>query len=779
MSEQLIKQFVSIGLSEDKAKETLKNESLSKTLSELIVETNKYLNTNNGFNKSVGKLIYQTATTIKSQIRSHLPLLIEYIAKEKIDTEIKLSAAIDYLLANPSNQIDINSFESSAGVGVTVTEDQIRSTVKSVIDKHRTELTEKRYRFNCGLIMTELKKSLKFADGKALKAEVDQQILQLLGPKTEQDLAKPAKDKTNKVVNESKPKTVNESNDLAENYSNFIELLKNKTHFHKPGENFKTDGYVLTDKTNELIKQHLKATGGKVMTRFPPEPNGILHIGHAKAVNVNFGYAEAFNGCCYLRYDDTNPEKEEERFVRDIKEVIEWLGYKPYKITYSSDNFDQLYEFAVRLIQKDLAYVCHQKQEEIKGFNPPPSPWRTRPVVESLKLFEDMKKGKLSEGEATLRMKVTLEEGKQDPVAYRIKFIEHHRTGNKWCIYPTYDFTHCLCDSIENITHSLCTKEFQSRRSSYYWLCNALDIYCPVQWEYARLNMNYTVVSKRKIAKLIDEKIVNDWNDPRLFTLTALRRRGYPPEAINTFVAKMGLTGALTSVEPSMLEAVVRDILNTTAPRAMAVLNPLKIRITNFPSNTPLVPIYLEVPDFPSDPTNKSNHLIPFEREIFIERDDFRETDDKNYRRLTLKQRVGLKHAGYVLEVSKVIRSDDNQIESLEAVCYKTTDVEKPKSFIHWVSTPILCEVRLYEPLFNHKNPEDPNEVPNGFISDCNRNSLTVIKEAFVDASVKYAKPYDKYQFERVGFFSADPDSKLGRLVFNRTVSLKEGTGKN
>jgi glutaminyl-tRNA synthetase len=783
MAEQLMTQFVSIGLSEDKAKETLKNETLTKTLKEVIEESNKHFNTKNGFNKSMGKLLYLTASTVKSQIRTHLPLLSEYIAKEKIDSELKLSAAIDYLLTNPSTNVDIKSFESSSGVGVNITDEQIKNTVKSLIDSNKEEILEKRYRFNSGLLMSETRKKLKFADGKCVKMQVEQQLLELLGPKTEEDLAKPVKEKkpiVNKVNNESKKQTVSEQSDSVENSQNIIELLKNKVHFHKPGENYKTDGYVLTPKTMDLIAEHLKITGGKVRTRFPPEPNGILHIGHAKAININFGYAEAHNGVCFLRYDDTNPEKEEERFVREIKEMVEWLGYKPYKITYSSDYFDQLYQYACELITRDLAYVCHQKQEEIKGFNPPPSPWRDRPVSESLQLFEDMKKGKINEGEATLRMKVTLEEGKQDPVAYRIKFLAHHRTGNKWCIYPTYDFTHCLCDSIENITHSLCTKEFQSRRSAYYWLCNSLDIYCPVQWEYARLNMNYTVVSKRKIAKLISEKIVNDWDDPRLFTLSALRRRGFPAESINSFSAKMGLTGALTVVDPIMLESNVRDILNSTAPRAMAVLNPLKIRITNFPSETPLVPIYLEVPDFPSDPTKKSTHLIPFEREIFIERDDFREeTNDKSYRRLTLKQSVGLKHSGYVIEVTKTIKADNGDIDYLEAVCHKATEVEKPKSFIHWVSNPFICEVRLYERLFNHKNPEDPNEVPNGFISDCNRDSLTIIKEAFVDISVKYAKKYDKFQFERVGFFSVDPDSTYGRLIFNRTVSLKESSGKN
>ncbi|CAG2166726.1 unnamed protein product [Oppiella nova] len=780
MSEELIQQFVSIGLSESKAKETLKNDVLSKTLNELIVETNKHVKTGNGLNKSIGKLVYQTATTIKSQIRSHLPLLVEYIAKEKIDSEVKLSAAIDYLLTNPSTDIDIKAFETSSGVGVVVSDKQIKESVKSLIETHKNDLIESRYRFNCGLLLAQLKKQMKFADGKAIKTEVDRQVLELLGPKTDKDMAKPVKEKVNKAVNDTKTQANGDSVDSGENSLNFIELLKSKAHFHKVGENFKTDGYVITDKTMELIAKHLKQTGGKVMTRFPPEPNGILHIGHAKAVNVNFGYAEAHNGFCYLRYDDTNPEKEEERFVREIKEMVEWLGYKPFKITHSSDYFDQLYEWAVHLISKDMAYVCHQKSEELKGFNPPPSPWRSRPVEESLKLFEDMRKGKMAEGEATLRMKVTLEEGKQDPVAYRIRYTEHHRTGNKWCIYPTYDFTHCLCDSIENITHSLCTKEFQSRRSSYYWLCNAVDTYCPVQWEYGRLNINYTVVSKRKIAKLIDEKIVSDWDDPRLFTLTALRRRGFPPEAINSFVTKMGLTGALTVVDPIMLDTIVRDNLNLTAPRAMAVLNPLKVRITNFPSETPLVPIYLEVADFPSDPNNKSSHLIPFERELFIDRSDFvEETNDKNFKRLSPKQRVGLKHSGYVIEVTKVVKTSDNKIESLEAICHKVSDVEKPKSFIQWVSTPIVCEVRLYERLFNHKNPEDPNEVPNGFLSDCNRDALTIIKEAFVDTSVKYAKPYDKFQFERVGFFSVDPDSRLGRLVFNRTVSLKDSSAKN
>jgi len=454
--------------------------------------------------------------------------------------------------------------------------------------------------------------------------------------------------------------------------------------------------------------------------------------------------------------------------------MVEWLGYKPYKITYSSDNFQQLYEWAVVLINKGLAYVCHQKAEELKGFNPKPSPWRERPIEESLRLFEDMKRGKIDEGAATLRMKVTLEEGKMDPVAYRIKFIAHHRTGSDWCIYPTYDYTHCLCDSLEDITHSLCTKEFQSRRSSYYWLCNALGIYCPVQWEYGRLNMNYALVSKRKIAKLITEQIVHDWNDPRLFTLTALRRRGFPAEAINNFCAQMGVTGAQIAVDPAMLEAAVRDVLNITAPRRLVVLDPLKVTIKNFPH---AAPVQLEVPDFPQNPLQGS-HKITLDEVIYIEQGDFKLEPEKGYRRLAPKQSVGLRHAGLVINVEEIVK-DPVTGEVVELICTSQSaeQAEKPKAFVQWVSQPIQLEVRLYEQLFKHKNPEDPNEVPGGFLSDISEQSMSVAV-AFADLALTQAKVYDKFQFERIGFFSVDPDTTTNHIVFNRTVGLKEDAGK-
>lgn len=569
----------------------------------------------------------------------------------------------------------------------------------------------------------------------------------------------------------------------------FIRLITSKAHFHKPGENYTTEGYVKTEHTDRLLKEHLAFTKGQVRTRFPPEPNGILHIGHAKAININFGYAKGNDGICFLRYDDTNPEKEEERFVVAIRDMVEWLGYKPYKITYSSDYFDQLHAWAVELVKLGHAYVCHQSSEEMRGINPIPSPWRDRPIEESLALFEDMKNGKIDEGGAILRMKLTLEEGKLDPVAYRIKFVPHHRTGSKWCIYPTYDFTHCLCDSIENITHSLCTKEFQSRRSSYYWLCNVLKIYCPVQWEYGRLNIYYTVISKRKIAKLISEKIVADWDDPRLFTLTALRRRGIPAAAINNFVASAGLTGAIAFMEPAKLEAEARDVLNVTAPRVMAVLEPLKLVIVKMTdaSGESAFPKELTVADFPAD-EKSATHTVVIDHVLYIEREDFQDHDSRGYRRLTPTQPVGLRHAGLLISVVRVVydQLDSKLVDHVEVQAAPIDfKVNKPKAFIHWVSQPLVAEVRLYERLFNHKNPEDSTEVPGGFVSDCNLQSLRVLPDALVERSllITKCKVFDKFQFERLGYFSVDPDSSnLGeadaKIVFNRTLTLKEDKDK-
>uniref|UniRef100_A0A8B9L6A1 Glutamine--tRNA ligase n=1 Tax=Astyanax mexicanus TaxID=7994 RepID=A0A8B9L6A1_ASTMX len=755
--------FTSIGLSEQKAKETLKNEALSSALKDAVVQAQKLLGSTN-IDKGTGTLLYSMASRLRDTRR--LAFLTEHIAKRKITTDLQLSAALDYVKSHPQDPMDQKAFETACGVGVVVTPEQIEDAVELIIRKHKQQLLAERYRFNMGILMGEARAALKWADGKMVKNEVDMQVLHHLGPKTEADLEK--KPKAHNLLSLSFPHLIGE---VKMEGKTLMEQLRGEAlKFHKPGENYKTEGYVVTPNTMNLLKQHLEITGGQVRTRFPPEPNGILHIGHAKAINFNFGYAKANNGICFLRYDDTNPEKEEEKYFTAIKDMVEWLGYTPYAITHASDNFQCLYELAVELIRRGHAYICHQRGEELKGHNAPPSPWRDRPIEESLVLFERMKNGMFAEGEATLRMKMVMEDGKMDPVAYRIKYTPHHRSGDAWCIYPTYDYTHCLCDSIEHITHSLCTKEFQARRSSYFWLCNALDVYCPVQWEYGRLNLTYTVVSKRKIIKLVETGTVRDWDDPRLFTLTALRRRGFPPQAINNFCARVGVTVAQTTMEPHLLEACVREVLNDTAPRIMAVLEPLKVTITNLPTE-------VRIPDFPADET-KGSHVVPFSKTIYIEQSDFREVMEKGYKRLTPDQSVGLRHAGYIISVQRVIKDGSGKVVELEVTCASSDSAEKPKAFIHWVSQPLKCEVRLYERLFLHKNPEDSAEVPGGFLSDINPNSLQVVESALVDRSVSKAKVFDKFQFERVGYFSVDPDSTADKMVFNRTVTLKEDPGK-
>ncbi|CAJ0579634.1 unnamed protein product, partial [Mesorhabditis spiculigera] len=777
-----------LGLSEQKVKDTLKNAALTKLLVDVISATKTHLKATNvpeaSFSKQQGTLLYHVGTRIKNQCLQHIPLIVEYIANGGWKSEQQVVAGLEYLLANTVSGIDRKALEAASGVGVVVTVDEIEDAITELINKYKAQIVSERYGFAVGKLLGEIRSSLPWADGAYVKKECDLRLLEVLGPKTEEDLAPKKKTKKEEKPKEAKPtaaksgqpKEAKEDELATDGASTIEELMRTRANFHKPGENFTQDGYVVTPKTKDILKQHLKETGGKVVTRFPPEPNGILHIGHAKAININFGYAKAHNGICNLRFDDTNPEKEEEKFFVAIEDIVGWLGYKPARVTHSSDNFDQLYEWAIVLIKKGLAYVCHQQVEEMRGHDVKFSPWRDRPVEESLQLFEDMKNGKLDEGEATLRLKTVLEEGKVDPVAYRIKYCEHHRTKGKWCIYPTYDYTHCLCDSIENITHSLCTKEFQSRRSSYYWLCNALDIYCPVQWEYGRLNVNYTVVSKRKILKLIETKTVNDWDDPRLFTLTALRRRGIPAEAINAFVAKLGLTMSQMVIDPHFLDATVRDYLNIHAPRTMAVMEGLRVTIRNFEDLK--LGSSLQIPDFPADPQCSKTHQVAVDKVVYIEESDYRsDSKDKSFYRLTRDRPVGLKHLGVVLFVEEEKKTGD-RVTELVVRAEKLSESNKPKAFIHWVCKPVSVECRLYERLFRHKNPEDPAEVPGGFLSDCNTNSITVLHNVLVDNYIAKSKVYDRFQFERIGYFSVDPDATPAKLVFNRTVLLKEDAGK-
>jgi len=746
-----------LGLSEAKIKDTEKNAALSSTLHNMIRQAEER---NVEVDKNVGTLIYNLATKLKKQ--EHLPLIYDLVLQRKVVNDMQLVAALEYVKANP--KCEVGALEDACGVGVTVTPDQIREAVLEKIEKNLGQIKTQRYRFNSGPLMGMIRKELKWADGKLVKQEIDTQIAAILGAKTDED-TKPAQKVKQKKAEKKPTSVVKEEKGEAPQELSF-------SGFHKPGENYTTEGYVVTDHTMRLMKEHLERTGGQVRTRFPPEPNGILHIGHAKAININFGFAKSHDGICFLRYDDTNPEKEEEKFFTSILDMVQWLGYTPYKVTHSSDHFQALYDLGVQLIKSGDAYVCHQKADEMKGFEVKASPWRDRPIEESLLLFEDMKNGKFDEGAATLRMKCVLEEGKIDPVAYRIKFVPHHRTGDDWCIYPTYDYTHCLCDSFEDITHSLCTKEFQSRRSSYYWLCNVLEQYCPVQWEYGRLNIGYTIMSKRKITKLISEGLVADFDDPRLFTLTALRRRGFPPQAINTFVKKLGLTGALTQLDPLMLEACVRDELNVTAGRVMAVLSPLKVTVVKSEEK---LPCSVTVPDIPGQ---EPSHDISLNSTFYIDRSDFRITADKDYRRLSRDQTVGLKHVGMVATVKKVEQDAGGEVTEVHVELAKLNDTNKPRAFIQWVSDYTVAEVREYSRLFNHRCPEDPEEVPGGFLSDVNPDSLTLYS-AYIESRVLGSPVYTNLQFERIGFYTVDKDSTPDRLVFNNTVSLREDSGKS
>jgi glutaminyl-tRNA synthetase len=777
-----------LGITPERINEIQRNKKLSEVLTK-ISKLAKSLNcpSNEKAEQPYKGLLYALASKIKPQINDHLPLLVKYIVEDKLRQESQLNSALAYLLKHVGESLNEKEMNEYCGVGIVVTYEEIDDVIKEVLEKHRNEIMEQSFSKNRLLGEVTTDPRLKWATGSVVRSLFEARLIHLTGVKSIEEL-KPGKkavvltEKKEKAVKAEAPKskktvdTLNGGEAITDTDS-IEELLRTRTHFHKVGENYTTEGYVMHPWTKDLLKKHVENVQGKVHTRFPPEPNGVLHVGHAKAVNINFCYAKVNGGNCYLRFDDTNPEKEEEKFFTAIEDVVRWLKYNPYKVTHSSDYFQQLYLWAIQLIEDGLAYVCHQKVEEMRGFNVEASPWRDRPIKENLELFESMRLGLFDEGEATLRLKHILEEGKVDPVAYRVKYVPHHRTGNDWCIYPTYDYTHCLCDSIENITHSLCTKEFQSRRSSYYWLCNALKIYCPVQWEYSRLNVYYSVISKRKILKLIQNRVVRDYDDPRLFTLTGLRRRGIPAEAINNFVAKLGLTVAQTAVDPIMLDAFVRDYLNAHSPRTMAVLEPLKLIIQNFDELN--LPLTVKVPDFPTDPARAAEeHTVAFDGIIYIEQSDFRLAGEKGFRRMSPEQYVGLKYIGLVLKFITATEDEKGNILEIVVRGEPLTTENKPKAFIHWVAKPLFAEVRLYERLFMHKNPEDPEEVPGGFLTDCNSNSLTVIYKCAVDKYLSNSPTFSSFQFERTGYFSVDPDSSDKKLVFNRTVLLKEDSGK-
>lgn len=538
----------------------------------------------------------------------------------------------------------------------------------------------------------------------------------------------------------------------------------------------------------EIIEDHINSVDGRIHTRFPPEPNGYLHIGHAKSICLNFGLAERYGGLCNLRFDDTNPVKEDVEYVDSIKEDIKWLGFRWAEEHYASDYFEQLYQWAVEMIRKGLAYVDDQSQEEIRlgrGTVTVPgteSPWRNRSVEENLDLFARMRAGEFADGEKVLRAKIDMAHPNmllRDPIMYRILHTEHHRTGDKWCIYPMYDYAHGQSDSIEKITHSICTLEFDVHRPLYDWFIQTLGIFPSHQYEFARLNLTYTVMSKRKLLQLVESKIVNGWDDPRMPTISAIRRKGYTPAAIRAFAERVGVAKRDNVIDLSLLEFCVREDLNKTAERRMAVLDPLKVTITNYPEGKSEL---FEAVNNPED-ESAGTRQVPFSREIYIERTDFMEEPPKKYYRLAPGAEVRLRYS-YLIKCEEVVKDSEGNVVELRCTYDpqsgggSSSDGRRVKGVIHWVSVPHAreAEIRLYSNLFTK---EDPNDVEEGktFLDYLNPESV-VVRKGYIEPSLAQAATGEKFQFERVGYFCVDTDSTPECMVFNRTVGLKDTWAK-
>ncbi len=541
----------------------------------------------------------------------------------------------------------------------------------------------------------------------------------------------------------------------------------------------------------KIIADDVAAGRSSVRTRFPPEPNGYLHIGHAKSICLNFSMAQEFGGACNLRFDDTNPEKEEGEYIESIQRDVRWLGYDlDGAVRFASSYFDQLHEWAVHLISHGKAYVCHLTPDETRAYRGTltepgkDSPYRNRSVDENLALFEQMRRGELPEGTCVLRAKIDMAAPNinlRDPTMYRIRHAHHHQTGDKWKIYPTYDWAHGQSDAIEGVTHSLCTLEFEDHRPLYEWYLSNLPVpSMPRQYEFARLNLNYTVMSKRKLKQLVDDKHVSGWDDPRMPTLSGLRRRGYTPASIRAFCELVGVTRSEGVVDVGMLEFAIRDDLDKQAPRAMCVLAPLKVTITNFDANA-LEHFTAQL--HPQKPEMGTREL-PFTRELYIDRNDFRETAEKDFKRLVSGQEVRLRNA-YVIRANEIVRGADGQIIELKCTYDPDTrgknpsDGRKVKGVIHWVSAAhcLDVEVRLYDRLFSVEFPEEDKSKT--FLDFINPQSLTIVKGCKAEPSLANATSETRYQFEREGYFCADSvESKPGKLVFNRTIGLRDSFGK-
>ncbi|KAF5359049.1 hypothetical protein D9758_004752 [Tetrapyrgos nigripes] len=805
----LIPLFKSIGLTQAKAAEATKSPKAATTLKTLI---EKYSLTSRGLDEKQASLISALAGQLakSSNVDSEKE---EFVVNKILDGSLKSTdqvlAAVKYVGSHLS-PIDNADFDKECGVGFSITAEELL--------KHTTEyITSNAIAGwnNLGATISGVKAipSLRWASPLEIKNAVEKAFLDTFGPK---QAAPPKGKEPKKETKPAKAATATTSESQPTQKTVFEEGFLGS--LHKPGENPQIHPH--------LREQHLAVTGGAVWTRFPPEPNGYLHIGHSKAIFVNFGYAAFHGGKCYLRYDDTNPEAEEARYFESILDTIRWLGYEPWKVTYSSDYFTQLYELAVELIKREKAYVCHCTQEQIKTDRgesrgkPRPCVHRDRPVSESLEEFEKMKNGHYRPKEANLRMKQDLNDGNPqmwDLTAYRVLTTPHHRTGDAWKIYPTYDFTHCLVDSFENISHSLCTTEFIASRQSYEWLCDAVEVYKPRQSEYGRLSLEGTITSKRKILALVNEKHVSGWDDPRLYTVIALRRRGVPPGAIISFVSGLGVSTAASNIEISRFEQSVRQYLEGSAPRLLMVMNPLKVTIENLPED------HLELVEKALHPkvAELGSTTIPFTRTLYIDADDFRLEDSKDYFRLAPGKTVGLFQTPYGITcTSHNLDPTTGKVTELVCRVENQNNIKKPKAFIQWVAehapsgSPVrIDETRIHHRLFKSDNPAASPD----FRKDINPDSLEVIRNAmievgfwslakktYIDAKADSFKRAGndslvgnecvRFQGLRIAYFALDKDTKAAcldqgddvkpalaegdYLVLNRIVSLKEDAGK-
>ncbi|KNC50403.1 glutaminyl-tRNA synthetase [Thecamonas trahens ATCC 50062] len=752
-------------------------------LTQLILELHAVVGT--PATPSACNMLYEVAAVAPKHVADiHLPFLAGYVADERI-RKPQFAAATKWLKKNknvPVAELDVAAFEKASGVGVSYTDEQIGAAVAKTLEAHAEELQRMRYHMKTGKLLGQTTRSLPFVDGARVKNILDAKIAETLGPRTAFDdgppPAAPVKGGKGKGKGKGgKGKGKGKGNEAgASAAAEVAETTAEKIVFSAPEENEQDDP--------KLLAEHLATTGGKVVTRFPPEPNGFPHIGHAKSMGLNFGYAKAKGGICYLRYDDTNPEAEKPEYYKAIREAVAWLGHEPVAVTKASDYFEQMYAYAEQLILSGHAYVCHQNKAEIvesrqKRTN---SPWRDRPAAESLKLFRDMRKGKIGEGEATLRLKMDMQSDNpcmRDLIAYRVKFHEHPMAGDAWCVYPSYDFEHCIVDALENITHSLCTLEFGLRRESYHWLLKALGIYRPVVWEYSRLNITHVVVSKRKLRALVEDGFVDGWDDPRMPTLSGLRRRGYTPAAINKFVDLVGVTRTENLVRYELLEHCLREDLGNIAERRMVVLDPLEVIIANVDAVAPAAQT-VAAASFPNAAEGTPEAAMTYPAsfaagKIYIEARDFRLNDSKKYFGLAPGKVVRLRYGPVVRAVANDVDAAGNVTSvTVEIVTDESTltgKSKKPKA-IHWVgwvsptTPPAQVAVRNYGVLFKSENVAAAPD----WRADVNENSRVDLVGYVPPVVLNDLKVPEKHlQFERVGYYVTDVKSN----ALNQCCELK------